>query len=234
MRDNQVAITRETILEYLPLIKKVVSRIFPKVPPQVCDFEDLVGYGVMGLIEASSTFDAHKGVKFSTYAFYRIRGAILDALRSLDWMPRTLREKIHMVEKVSEELISTLGREPTEEEIASELNMDTEEVSYILMNSSQSAVVSLEDNLHNYLVSKTDNFMNMDDVAVGDLKNVISSAIEELPERERMVLILYYYEELNLKEIGKVLDLTESRVSQILKKAVEHLKGKLDFLEKEI
>ena len=234
MKQKQEAISREKILEYLPLVKKVASRMFLKVPRQVFDFEDLVGYGIMGLIEAVNTFDVHKGVKFSTYAFYRVRGSILDALRDLDWLPRSLRKKIHMVEAVTEELTGALGRSPTEAEIAQKLKMDIQEVTELLIDSSQSEVISLEDNLHHYLASKTHNFMDLEELEVTDLKDILTKAIEELPEKERLVLTLCYYEELNLKEIGKVLELSESRVCQILKSAIVKLKNKLDFVKEEI
>jgi RNA polymerase sigma factor for flagellar operon FliA len=234
MIEKQDTISREKILEYLPLVKKVASRMFIKVPRGVVDFEDLVGYGIMGLIEAVNTFDAQKGVKFSTYAFYRIRGAVLDALRDLDWLPRTLRKKIHIVERAHDELTATLGRPATEQEVAQKVGMDVEEVTSLLIDSSQSEVISLEDNLHHYLASKTKDFMSLEELEVSDLTDILAKAIEELPEKEKIVLTLCYYEELNLKEIGKVLGLSESRVCQILKSAIMALKARLNFVEEEI
>ncbi|MBN2483016.1 MAG: FliA/WhiG family RNA polymerase sigma factor [Candidatus Omnitrophica bacterium] len=234
MQKQETPIAREKILEYLPLIKKVVSRIFPSIPSQLVDFEDLVGYGIVGLIEAMNTYDSKKGVKLSTYAFYRIRGAILDALRSFDWIPRQMRKKFHIISQGLNELTALLGREPTSEEVAAHVKMDPQEVDSLLMDISQSEVLSLEDQLHNYLKQKTDNFLNMNEFEFEDLKKAMSQAIDELPERERLVLVLYYYEELNLKEIGKVLEISESRISQILKKATVHLREKLDFIEKEL
>ncbi|MCM8824135.1 MAG: FliA/WhiG family RNA polymerase sigma factor [Candidatus Omnitrophica bacterium] len=232
--ERQETLPKEKILEYLPLVKRVVSRIFPKIPSQVFDFEDLVGYGIVGLMEAISTFNSHKGVKLSTYAFYRIRGAILDALRSLDWVPRSMRDKIHRLEEVTEELKLSLGREPTEDELADKLNISREELETLFMEVYQSQIVSLEDGLHNYLANKTDNFMNLNEFEVTDLKDALIKAIDQLPSKEKLVLTLYYYEELNLKEIGKVLDISESRVSQIMSKAIGELKNRLDFLNKEI
>ena len=233
-KEKQRTISREKILGYIPLIKKVVSRIFPSIPSQLVDFEDLVGYGIVGLIEAMNTYDPKKGVKLSTYAFYRIRGAILDALRSFDWIPRQMRKKFHMISKAVEELTTSLGRDPGADEIAAHTGLKLEEVNTLLMDISQSEVLSLEDHLHNYLKNKTDNFMDMDSFEFSDLKKMMAQAIGELPERERMVLTLYYYEELNLKEIGKVLEISESRISQILKKATSHLREKLKGIGGEI
>ncbi|MBD3246371.1 MAG: FliA/WhiG family RNA polymerase sigma factor [Candidatus Omnitrophica bacterium] len=234
MMGKAETVSREKILEYLPLVKKVASRIFLTIPKQLMDFEDLVGYGIMGLIEAVNTFDSEKGVKFSTYAFYRIRGAMLDALREMDWMPRTLRAKIHKVDGAAQELEGKLGRPAREDEIAEEVRMPVEEVSTLLLHSSQSEVISLENNLHNYLVRKTENFLSMNENELNDMKELLAGAIEKLGEKERLVLTLCYYEELNLKEIGSVLELSESRVCQILKSAVTHLKGNLNFLNGEI
>ncbi|MBD3264301.1 MAG: FliA/WhiG family RNA polymerase sigma factor [Candidatus Omnitrophica bacterium] len=234
MSEQELAISREKVLEYLPLIKKVASRIFLKIPHQLLNFEDLVGYGIIGLIESFNTFDSGKGVKFSTYAFYRIRGSILDALRDLDWLPRTIRSKIHKIEEAINELTVSLERSPTDKEVADKLGMEAGEVASLLVDSSQSEVISLENNLHNYIASKTDNFMNMEYAEIADLKNILAEAIKELPEKERLGLTLYYYEELNLKEIGEVLNLSESRVCQILKSAISHLRSSLDFLRKEL
>ena len=234
MGESDRVVSKENILEFLPLVKKVVSRIFPGLPPQLMDFEDLVGYGIVGLIEAVDTFNPHRGVKFSTYAFYRIRGAILDTLRALDWLPRELRRKIHLVENAADELTQELGREPTEKEVADKIGMSESEVNSLLMDAYQSEVFSLEDTLHNYLAHKTDNFLNLDELENLDLKEIIAAALDELPQREKLVLTLYYYEELNLKEIGKVLDLSESRVSQILKKAVKCLQERLHHVGGEL
>ncbi|MCM8773851.1 MAG: FliA/WhiG family RNA polymerase sigma factor [Candidatus Omnitrophica bacterium] len=232
--ERQETLPKEKILEYLPLVKRVVSRIFPKIASQVFDFEDLVGYGIVGLMEAISTFNSQKGVKLSTYAFYRIRGAILDALRSLDWVPRSMRDRMHRLEEVTEELKLSLGREPTEEELADKLNISREELETLFMEVYQSQIVSLEDGLHNYLANRTDNFMNLNEFEVTDLKDALIKAIDQLPSKEKLVLTLYYYEELNLKEIGKVLDISESRVSQLMSKAIGELKNRLDFLNREI
>ncbi|MCM8756576.1 MAG: sigma-70 family RNA polymerase sigma factor, partial [Candidatus Omnitrophica bacterium] len=155
-------------------------------------------------------------------------------LRSLDWVPRSMRDKIHRLEEVTEELKLSLGREPTEDELADKLNISREELETLFMEVYQSQIVSLEDGLHNYLANKTDNFMNLNEFEVTDLKDALIKAIDQLPSKEKLVLTLYYYEELNLKEIGKVLDISESRVSQIMSKAIGELKNRLDFLNKEI
>jgi len=220
-------LAKENIMEYLPLVKKVVSRIFPSIPPQLLDFEDLIGYGMIGLMESLDTYNPDKGVKFSTYAFYRIRGAILDALRSLDWMPREMRRKIHFVEAAVNTLTAELGRDPDEEEIAKKTGLSETEVSSLLIDSYQSEVLSFENNLHYYLVKRTDNFLDLDELEKTDLGGIISEAIDVLPEREKTILTLYYFEEMNLKEIGRVFDLSESRVSQILKKILIGLREKL-------
>ena len=225
--EKGMAVAKNEILEYLPLVKKVVSRIFPNIPPQLMDFEDLVGYGIIGLIEAVDTFNPNTGAKFSTYAFYRIRGAILDTLRSLDWLPRELRRKIHLVNGAVGELTSSLGREPEVKEVADKLGMDESEISSLMMQAYQSEVLSLEGTLHSYLSQKTNKFWDMDKLERLDLKQIISSAIDELPQRERLLLTLYYYEELNLKEIGLILEISESRVSQLLKKGIMCLREQL-------
>lgn len=227
-------VDKENVLEYLPLIKKVVARIFPSIPPQLMDFEDLVGYGLIGLIEAIDSFNPNRGVKFSTYAFYRIRGAILDALREMDWLPRDMRKKIHQVENAAMELTAELQREPSEAEIAARLSMEEKAVATLLMESAQSEVVCFEESLHQYITQKTDNFFDLDQLEQTDVQQIIARTIEELPEREKVVLTLYYYEELNLKEIGRVLELSESRVSQILKKGIISLQKRLQQVEGEI
>lgn len=228
--------TREELLvKYLPLVKYVAGKMMFSLPTCV-DYNDLLSAGVMGLIGALERFKPEQGVKFETFVLPRIKGAILDELRTLDWAPRSLRSKARMVEKVSEQLEKDLGRSATSHEIASELDMDIEEYGGVLMELSKASLLSLDgsrveenDQLTSMydLLENTQSDNPLRSLETDEMKGLLVEAIEELNEQEKIVMALYYYEELTLKEIGQVLNITESRVSQIHSKALEGLKGAL-------
>jgi len=189
-----VAGSREDVLRrHLPLVRRVVQRVAARKPPHI-EVDDLVSWGIVGLLDAISKYDPKKEASFSTYAQFRIRGAVLDHLRSLDWVPRSVRQKASLIEKVSHALEGTLGRPPTEEEIAEELGLSLDAYQELLTQ---------------------------------ERVGLVADAIKDLPEREQLVVTLYYHEELTMKEVGGVLGLTESRVSQLHSQAMLRLKGHL-------
>jgi RNA polymerase sigma factor for flagellar operon FliA len=226
MKEQEVK--EEEIISYLPLVKRVAARLMGRVPSHI-EFDDLVGYGMLGLTEALKTFDSGKKVKFSTYAFYRIKGAMLDGLRAADWLPRPLRHKIRQVESAGEELKASLGRIPSEDELASHLGMEPGEVATLLMDAQQARLVLLEEKIQNSVPIDQEN-----DGLEEEMVKLISDAISTLEEKERLVVSLYYYEEINLKEIGQILGVSESRVSQILSKALTVLKDKMECIKSEL
>ncbi|KGE73543.1 RNA polymerase sigma factor WhiG [Spirochaeta lutea] len=228
---------------YAPLVKYVAGKVAVGMPQNV-EFDDLVGYGVFGLFDAIEKFDPEKHVKFKTYAVTRIRGAIFDELRSIDWVPRSVRQKSREVEDAIRRLESSLGRAATDEEIAKELGMSSKEFEKTMMKVSGTSIMSLNDVWYtgddNDKVSIADSIesphsMNPDTIVEKDeIRRVIVQSIKELPDKEKKVLVLYYYEDLTLKEIGKVLEVTESRVSQLHTKAIARLKAKLTNIRKGI
>lgn len=223
----------DLILRFTPLTKLIVNRIALRLPPHV-DTEDLINAGVIGLMDAIEKYDPMRGTSFKTYAEFRIKGAILDELRTLDWFPRSIRQKVNRLESTYADLERQLGRAATDEEVAEALNIDLEGFYEILAQASAVSLVSLydmgreegEDRSFLECIASGE----QDPAAALESQEVfetIGRAIEKLPEKERMVISLYYYDELTMKEIGKVLNLTESRVSQIHTKAVLRLRAKL-------
>lgn len=229
--------TREVLLlKYLPLVKYVAGKMMFSLPTCV-DYNDLMSAGMMGLIGALDRFDPEHGVKFETFVLPRIKGAILDELRALDWAPRSLRSKARMVERVSEGLEKELGREATDQEVAEEMSMGIEDYGNFRVELSKASLLSLdgsrsEDN--EQVTSMYDLLENPEsvdpqsDLETTEMKTLLVNAIEGLNEQEKIVMALYYYEELTLKEIGQILSITESRVSQIHSKSVGKLKGALE------
>jgi len=243
-KDSRNPQIRDTFVkQYAPLVKYVAGKVSVGMPHNV-EFDDLVGYGVFGLFDAIEKFDPDKHVKFKTYAVTRIRGAIFDELRSIDWVPRSVRQKTREVEDVVQRLESSLGRSATDQEIAREMGVKIEDFQKIMLKISGTSVLSLNDVWYtgeeNDKVSIVDsiespNSMNPDTIVEkGEIKRVIIEAIQALPEKEKKVLVLYYYEDLTLKEIGKVLEVTESRVSQLHTKAIMRLRSKLTNIKKGI
>jgi RNA polymerase sigma factor for flagellar operon FliA len=228
---------RETFIkQYAPLVKYVAGKVAVGMPHNV-EFDDLVGFGTFGLLDAIDKFDPDKNVKFKTYAVTRIRGAIFDELRSIDWVPRSVRQTAKEVENVIASLEARLGRTATDQEIAEALGMNEDEYLKTMMKISGTSIVSIHEVWYsgdeNDKVSIGDSIesppsLNPEVIAERDeVKRVIVEAINELPEKEKKILVLYYFEDLTLKEIGEVLDVTESRVSQLHTKAILHLRSKL-------
>ena len=220
----------ELILKYLPLIKYVVGRM-AVTPPQGLDFEDILSFGVFGLIDAVEKFDPEKGFVFQTYAIPRIRGAILDELRKCDWFSRTGREKVQKFNRAMEKVLRDKG-ETDDTLIMSEMGVDAEEYYEIQDLASRGYITSLDEAtpLEDGEISPEANIPDERETAADRLddesdKQMLLEAIEELPERERQMLSLYYYEGLTLKEIGKVMGVSESRVSQIHGKGLGMLRA---------
>jgi RNA polymerase sigma factor for flagellar operon FliA len=232
-------VIRETIiLRYAPLVKYVAGRVAIGLPSNV-EFDDLVSFGVFGLMDAIEKFDPSRGIKFETYAIARIRGAILDGLRSNDWVPRSVRQKARELERTCVELENRLGHSASDEEICDAMGITANDFYQLLSEVSCTTLSSLDEL---WLVhSNDDDSVRMMDlvpnqesedplfqVEMDEMKSTLAGAIDSLPERERMVIALYYYEGLTLKEIGEIMEISESRVSQIHTKAVFRLRGKLN------
>lgn len=235
---------RETFIkQYAPLVKYVAGKVAVGMPHNV-EFDDLVGFGTFGLLDAIEKFDPGKNVKFKTYAVTRIRGAIFDELRSIDWVPRSVRQKTRELEETIGSLEAQLGRTATDQEIAQALGMTEEEFLRTMMRISGTSILSLNDvwfsGDENDKVSigesiEAPSSLNPDVIVEKDeIRRIIIEAINELPDKEKKVLVLYYYEDLTLKEIGQVLDVTESRVSQLHTKAILRLRAKLTNIRKGI
>lgn len=231
------------IKQYAPLVRYVAGKVAMGLPQNV-DYDDLVGYGVFGLIDAIDKFDPEKHVKFKTYAVTRIRGSIFDELRATDWVPRSVRQKSREVEEAILHLESSLGRSATDKEVAQHMGISESDYNDTIMKISGTSVLSLNDvwfsGDENDKVSIVDSIespvaLNPDHIVERDeIKKVIVEALSDLPDKEKKVLILYYYEDLTLKEIGKVLDVTESRVSQLHTKAIARLRARLTNMKKGI
>ncbi|AEF86979.1 RNA polymerase sigma-D factor [Treponema primitia ZAS-2] len=243
-RQNHDPRIRETFIkQYAPLVKYVAGKLAVGMPHNV-EFDDLVGFGVFGLLDAIDKFDPDKNVKFKTYAVTRIRGAIFDELRSIDWVPRSVRQKTREVDEAVGALEAQLGRTATDQEIANSLGMDESEYLKTMMKISGTSILSLNDvwfsGDENDKVSIGDSIespssLNPDVIVEkNEIRRVIVEAIEELPDKEKKILVLYYYEDLTLKEIGQVLEVTESRVSQLHTKAILRLRAKLTNIRKGI
>jgi len=225
------------VVAYSPLVKYVAGRMASGLPAHV-DEADLISYGLIGLINAIERFELEREIKFETYAVTRIKGAIIDELRSQDWVPRSVRARARTIERANSKLEHRLQRAPSDEEMALELDMTVQEFQDALLQISNSTIAAL-DELWSVSDSSGDQVSLLDtlqdpgapDPAAmmdqTDLKDRMADAIARLPEREKLVIALYYYENLTLREIGEVLGVTESRVSQLHTKAVLRLRGRL-------
>lgn len=224
------------IVEYAPLIKYIAQRIAARLPANI-ELDDLISSGVIGLMDAIDKYDPSRDNKFKTYAEFRIRGAILDELRAQDWVPRSVREKAKNLERIYSRIEQEKGRQATDDEVCQELGVTQEEFHELLNQVRSVSLLSFED-ISNFskadkrsLQSASESGWKMttpfNEVNVASVKQMIAQAIHDLPEKQRLVLSLYYYEDLNLKEIGRVLDVTESRVSQLHTQAIMRLKGRL-------
>lgn len=232
-KSNQSAAIREKlILEYAPLVKLVAGRLSMYLGYNV-EYEDLVSYGIFGLIDAIDKFDYNKAVKFETYASLRIRGAILDQIRKMDWIPRTIRQRQKQIDAVMRQIESEKGRAATDEEIAVGLGITNDE--YLEWQSKMKIinVVSLNEYLEqgsevpNSSTASRHFIMPEDAVEQDELKVMLIESLKLLTEKERRVVELYYYEELTLKEISHILEVTESRVSQLHTRALQKMKTKM-------
>jgi RNA polymerase sigma factor for flagellar operon FliA len=224
------------ILHYAPLVKFVAGRVAAGLPQNI-EQSDLVSYGIFGLIDAIDKFDPARGYKFETYAISRIKGAIIDELRSIDWVPRSVRAKARAIERAYSKLENELRRSPEDREVAAELGMSEEELAAILSQISFVGIVALDELLSasadrsggatvgDTIADRTNN--PVEAFESEEMRHVLADAINRMPDRERLVLTLYYYEGLTLAEIGAVLGVTESRVCQIHTKAIFQLRGRL-------
>ena len=231
----------QLILHYSPLVKYVAGRVAVGLPQNV-EQADLVSYGIFGLIDAIEKFDPGRGFKFETYAIARIKGAILDELRSIDWVPRSVRAKARALEKAYGKLEGELHRTPNDDELATELGLSDDQLQSTLNQISFIGLVALDEMLSSG--DRGDSITLGDTVAdagagpvaayeVEEMRHILADAINRMPEREKIVLTLYYYEGLTLAEIGQVLGVTESRVCQIHTKAVLQLRSRLAASERE-
>ncbi len=226
------------IMKYASFVKYVAGRIAVNLPSNV-EFDDLVSYGILGLIDAIDKYDSERNVKFKTYAKTRIRGAVFDELRMLDWTPRSIRQKARKLEKAYAKLEGKLGRDAKDEEIAEFLNIDISELHKLFDETKKSLLLSLDEIFYDddegssrfdfVEDEKSDNPQSK--IEEAEAKKILADAISKLSDRERMVITLYYYEELTSKEIGKILGVSDSRVSQLHTKAILRLRGRLSRIK---
>lgn len=220
------------ILEYAELVKIVAGRLSMYLGYNV-EYDDLVGYGIFGLIDAIDKFDYSKGVKFETYATLRIRGAILDQIRKMDWLPRTYRQKQKKIDSAYQKIEAKLGRVATDEELAEELEITVKELITWQSQTKISSLVSLDEYIEHgsdvkVEANENSHYMQPEKlVERNELKEILLECLESLTEKEKKVIILYYYEELTLKEISLSLEVSESRVSQLHTKALQKMRSKM-------
>jgi RNA polymerase sigma factor FliA len=230
------ALRERLILTYAPLVKYVAGRIGSGLPAHV-DEGDLVSYGLLGLIGAIERYDPDRDIKFETYAIARIKGAIIDELRALDWVPRSVRSRAREIERAITELEAKLGTAPDDEQIATKIGISVSELEESLSDIARSSIAALDElwsvSGEGDQISLLDTIEDTsgprpaDALDETELRETLADAIARLPEREKLVVTLYYYEELPLREIGEVLGVTESRVSQLHTKAILRLKARL-------
>ena len=232
-KTQDIEIRDKIINQYAPLVKYVAGKVSAGLPPSV-SFNDLVSFGTFGLLDAINKFDPNKHVKFKTYAVTRIRGAIFDELRAMDWIPRSVRQKAREINEQIEYLEFRYGRSPTDNELAQSLNMSQEEFNQTMLKINSTSLLSLNDVLS---VSEDESLARIETVRSPNryqpeevierqvIRQAIVDAINQLPEKEKMILVFYYYEDLTLKEIGALMKVTESRVSQLHTRAVTRLRN---------
>lgn len=225
------------LVEYAHLVKFTANRLAINLPASV-DRNDLISSGVLGLIKAVETFEPERGFKFETFAGHKIRGAILDELRALDWVPRSVRQKSRELQRVYARLENDLGRVPYDDEVCQELDITLAQYEELLSEVTPTTIISLEEAMPDRgsdskelriidMVEDHGSSNPLRELGFAEVKNILKETIANLPEKEKLVVALYHYEELTLKEIGVVLDITESRVSQIHSKAILKLRSKL-------
>jgi len=235
-RTKSQALREEIIKKYLYLVKYVAGRVAIGLPPNI-EFNDLVSYGILGLFDAINKYDVSQGNKFETYAVSRIRGSIMDELRKLDWAPRLLRKKAREIDKKCKELEEKYGRIASDGELAKALKMSTSELNGIYSDLNSTTFLSLDEvwqnddgnkpisrlqTIEDSLITDQFNYVHQSEV-----RSILAGSIDDLPEKEKLVIVLYYYENLTLREIGEILDVSESRVCQIHTKVVSRLRTHL-------
>ncbi|HEY3810458.1 MAG TPA: RNA polymerase sigma factor WhiG [Acidimicrobiales bacterium] len=236
-RSGERRLRDHLIVRYSPLVKFVAGRVSAGLPHSI-EQADLVSYGMFGLIDAIEKFDTTRSIKFETYAITRIKGAIIDELRSIDWVPRSVRAKARSVEQAYASLEASLGRAPSDAEVASELQISENDLQQIFGQISYVGIVALDEVVSGGRADRGEATTLGDTVAdsgdgpmaayeVEEMKQILAGAINRLGDREKIVLTLYYYESLTLAQIGEVLGVTESRVCQIHTKAVMQLRGRM-------
>jgi RNA polymerase sigma factor FliA len=225
------------LVEYAHIVKYITQRLAVNLPASV-DRDDLMSAGIMGLIKAVETFEPERGFKFETFAGHKIRGAILDELRALDWVPRSVRQKSRDLQRAFAKLENELGRAPYDDEVCASMGITMQEFEEMLADVTPTTIISLEEAMPDRETdSKEIRIIDtiedpgsenpLKELGFAEVKAILKDAIANLPEKEKLVIALYHYEELTLKEIGVVLDITESRVSQIHSKAILKLRAKL-------
>lgn len=231
-RSRKNELREKLIIEYAPLVKLVAGRLSMYLGYNV-EYDDLCGYGIFGLIDAIDKYDCGKNVKFETYASLRIRGSILDQIRKMDWIPRSLRQKQRKIDAAMTKIENEKGRIATDEELAAEMGISVEEYNTWQEQAKVANIVSLDEFIENGSEVKMDpsgnSYFEQPDVAVEkeELKKKIAEALDTLTEKEKYVITLYYYEDMTLKEISRVLEVSESRVSQLHTRSVQKLKERL-------
>lgn len=231
-RSRKNELREKLIIEYAPLVKLVAGRLSMYLGYNV-EYDDLCGYGIFGLIDAIDKYDCGKNVKFETYASLRIRGSILDQIRKMDWIPRSLRQKQRKIDAAMTKIENEKGRIATDEELAAEMGISVEEYNTWQEQAKVANIVSLDEFMENGSEVKMDpsgnSYFEQPDAAVEkeELKKKIAEALDTLTEKEKYVITLYYYEDMTLKEISKVLEVSESRVSQLHTRSVQKLKERL-------
>lgn len=227
-REHRSLESRNKLIEsYLPLVKVVAGRLGMHFPVYV-DREDFINNGILGLVQAIERFDPEKGVKFETFATLRIRGAMLDAIRAQDWLPVSVRQKARQVQETMRKLEAELGRAATDEEIAASLGIKTAELQQLWGQIQAATVVPLEEFSQSEQIEGGRQENSFAAIEAEAVRQTLGQAIDALPEKERLVVSLYYYEELTLKEISLVMKLSEARISQLHTKAVMRLRAELD------
>jgi len=240
---SRTVLRTEHVERYLPLVKRIAGRLAMSLPSHV-DEDDLIGYGVFGLLDAWQRFDPARGVKFETYASLRIRGAIIDGLRAMDWVPHSARQKVKHVQEAFAELENRLGRAATTEEVAQYLQMDRQELDGLLLQGQMLMLTSFDELAVSEDGDNSGTPLNLlldpeaqeafQAIEKEEQYRILAEAVDKLPEKEKLVVALYYQEELTLKEIAAVMKLSESRISQLHSQAILRLRGRLSRQKKNL
>lgn len=229
---------REAVIRsFGPVIRTIAHRMAFRLPAYL-DADDLISVGIIGLMDAMTKYDPTREAKFKTYAEFRIRGAMLDEIRSMDWIPRSVHDRISLLQKTHRELMNRLGHPPTDQEVADALKLSVNELDEFVLQARGALMISIEDlGVNDFggqkilrMLADTKHPDPLSMVVAENVREMLGRAIEQLPEKQRLVLTLYYYEELTMREIGEILHVTESRICQIHTKAVIRLKARLQSL----